>query len=78
MKQIMARPISIGIPFYNSENFLADAIRSIFAQTFQDWELILVDDGSRDDSLDIAHAVDNREYVPDSQWSISLSRWDNK
>jgi glycosyltransferase involved in cell wall biosynthesis len=50
-------PISIGIPFYNAQEFLADAIRSIFAQTHQDWELILVDDGSTDRSLEIARAV---------------------
>jgi glycosyltransferase involved in cell wall biosynthesis len=50
-------PISIGIPFYNAQEFLADAIRSIFAQTYQDWELILVDDGSTDRSLGIARAV---------------------
>lgn len=50
-------PILIGIPFYNAQEFLADAIRSIFAQTYQDWELILVDDGSTDRSLEIAQAV---------------------
>jgi glycosyltransferase involved in cell wall biosynthesis len=49
--------ISIGIPFYNAESYLADAIRSIFAQTYQDWELILVDDGSTDRSLEIACSV---------------------
>lgn len=32
----MPTPISIGIPFYNASETLADAIRSIFAQTFQD------------------------------------------
>jgi glycosyltransferase involved in cell wall biosynthesis len=65
-------PISIGIPFYNAERFLADAIRSIFAQTFQDWELILVDDGSTDESLDIARSVkDERVRVisdGDNKW----------
>ncbi|GFO55066.1 hypothetical protein GMSM_20730 [Geomonas sp. Red276] len=50
-------PISIGIPFYNAEAFLADAIRSVFAQSYQDWELILVDDGSTDGSLEIARSV---------------------
>jgi len=49
--------VSIGIPFYNSEKFLRDAIRSIFAQTYRDWELILVDDGSTDGSLSIANSV---------------------
>ncbi len=50
-------PISIGIPFYNCEKFLPDAIRSVFAQTYQDWELLLVDDGSTDRSLEIARSV---------------------
>jgi len=50
-------PISIGIPFFNAQEFLADAIRSIFAQTHQDWELILVDDGSTDRSLELARTV---------------------
>ena len=56
--------ISIGIPFYNAEKFLADAIRSVFAQTYQDWELILVDDGSVDGSLEIAQSIkDSRVRV---------------
>lgn len=50
-------PITIGLPFYNAENYLTDAIRSIFAQTYQDWELILLDDGSTDGSLEIAYSV---------------------
>jgi len=47
------------MPFYNSEATLADAIRSVFAQTRTDWELILADDGSTDRSLDIAMSVDD-------------------
>ncbi|USA52724.1 glycosyltransferase [Acinetobacter sp. C32I] len=46
--------ISIGIPFFNAAAYLEDAIKSVLAQTFQEWELILVDDGSSDGSLDIA------------------------
>jgi len=46
--------ISIGIPFFNAAAYLEDAIKSVLAQTFQEWELILVDDGSSDRSLDIA------------------------
>ncbi len=49
--------VTVGIPFYNAEATLLDAIRSVFAQTFQDWELILMDDGSTDGSLDIALSV---------------------
>jgi len=49
--------ITIGISFYNAEKFLADAIRSVFAQTYKDWELILIDDGSTDRSLEIAKSI---------------------
>ena len=51
--------ITIAIPFYNAEEYLPDAIRSVFAQTFQDWELLLIDDGSTDASLAIANSVDD-------------------
>ena len=51
--------VTIGVPFYNSEQTLADAIRSVFAQTYKDWELLLVDDGSTDGSLDMARSVDD-------------------
>lgn len=42
--------ISIVIPVYNVEKFLRKCIDSIIAQTFSDWELILINDGSKDDS----------------------------
>lgn len=46
--------ITVGIPIYNAENYLSDAIKSILAQSYPFWELILVDDGSTDNSLKIA------------------------
>ncbi|MHA3893189.1 glycosyltransferase family 2 protein [Acinetobacter sp. GXMZU3951] len=46
--------ISVGIPFYNAEKFLAFAIQSVLCQSYHDWELILLDDGSTDNSLKIA------------------------
>ncbi|MEP0548684.1 MAG: glycosyltransferase family A protein [Rhodothermales bacterium] len=51
--------VSIGIPFYNAENYLLDAIKSVFAQTHKNWELILLDDGSTDRSLEIARSIDD-------------------
>lgn len=51
--------VSIGLPFYNAEAYLLDAIRSVFAQSHQNWELILVDDGSTDRSLEIARSIDD-------------------
>lgn len=58
--------ISIGIPIYNAENYLEDAIKSVLAQTYPHWELILLDDGSTDRSLQIAQDLaikDNRIRV---------------
>lgn len=51
--------VSIGLPFFNAEAYLLDAIRSVFAQTHEDWELILLDDGSTDRSVEIARSVDD-------------------
>lgn len=48
--------VTIGISFYNAEDYLSDAIKSILVQTYSHWELILIDDGSTDKSLLIAQA----------------------
>ena len=42
--------ISIIVPVYRAEAVLPTCVESVFAQTFQDWELLLVDDGSPDKS----------------------------
>lgn len=46
--------ITIGIPFYNNEKTLDLAVKSVINQTFIDWELFLMDDGSTDSSISIA------------------------
>jgi glycosyltransferase involved in cell wall biosynthesis len=51
--------VSVTSAFYNTAPFLLDMIKSILAQTFEDWELVLLDDGSTDDSLAIARSVDD-------------------
>lgn len=45
--------ISVITASYNYENYISDAIKSVLAQTFSDWELIIVDDASSDNSVDI-------------------------
>jgi glycosyltransferase involved in cell wall biosynthesis len=49
------------IIFYNEERFLSDAIESVVKQTFDDWELLLVDDGSTDKSSVIACEYASRD-----------------
>jgi glycosyltransferase involved in cell wall biosynthesis len=56
--------VTVGIPIYNAARTLPLTLRSVFAQTITDWELILVDDGSTDGSLDIIRALkDDRVRV---------------
>lgn len=47
--------VSIGIPFYNAQDFLEQAILSVLNQDYKSFELLLIDDGSTDKSLDIAY-----------------------
>src|SRR5690349_7229895 len=60
--------VSAILIFLNEERFIQEAVESIFAQTYPHWELLLVDDGSTDDSTTIAHCYadqhpDNIHYL---------------
>lgn len=48
--------VSVIIPVYNRENTLSYCIRSVIAQEYHDWELILIDDGSTDNSVEICQS----------------------
>ena len=48
--------VTVGLPFFDEHRRIGDAIRSVLGQSFTDFELLLVDDGSRDGSLDIARS----------------------
>ena len=50
---------SVVIPLYNKAPYVEKALRSVAAQTFFDYELIVVDDGSKDDSASVAERVIN-------------------
>jgi glycosyltransferase involved in cell wall biosynthesis len=52
--------ISIIVPIYNGERFLAEAIESVLSQSFSQWELLLVDDGSTDRSAELARDLATR------------------
>ena len=51
--------VSVIIPMYNAENYIGECLDSLFLQTFQDYEIILIDDRSTDNSRAVAES-----YVP--------------
>lgn len=58
--------VSIIMPVYNSKKYLKDCVNSILTQSFQDFELLLIDDGSTDGSSEICDSLiaeDNRVKV---------------
>lgn len=56
-----AAAVSIIMPSYNTARFLRATVQSVLAQTFADWELLVVDDHSTDNSMDILRDCASRE-----------------
>ena len=57
----MSPKISIVLPTYNGERWLKDSIQSVVEQTFTDWELIIVNDCSTDNTLQIAQSFADKD-----------------
>jgi ADP-heptose:LPS heptosyltransferase/glycosyltransferase involved in cell wall biosynthesis/2-polyprenyl-3-methyl-5-hydroxy-6-metoxy-1,4-benzoquinol methylase len=53
--------VSIYMSMYNTGQYLSETLDSIIGQTFTDWELVIVDDGSSDNSLEIARNYQTRD-----------------
>ena len=53
--------ISVIVPIFNSENYLKNCIESVLNQTLGNWELLLINDGSTDSSLDICNEYSRKD-----------------
>lgn len=69
--------VSVIIPTFNRADFINEAIDSVLNQTYRDFEIIIVDDGSTDRTADVIAAYDNEiiyEYQPNSGPSAARNR----
>lgn len=73
--------VSIGIPTYNGANHLAECLESVFAQTFEDFEVTIIDDRSSDATLSVAAQFDDPRLLvqvnekrlgPEDNWNEAL------
>ena len=69
--------VSIITPSYNSSKFIEDCINSVISQTYKEWEMIIVDDCSTDDSRQIItkyNKKDNRIKVILLEENVGVAR----
>lgn len=63
--------VSIIVPSYNHARFLSQCARSVIGQTFRDWEMIVVDDASSDDSVALWKSIDDdRIHVHENEGNL--------
>lgn len=73
--------VSVVMPVYNAERYLRESIESILAQSYSNWELILVDDGSQDGSVGIARSyaeLDSRVRCYANEKNLGVARTRNR
>lgn len=67
--------VSVIIPCYNAANYLPEAIESVLAQTYHDYEIIVVDDGSTDQTSDIITQYQSRlNYIYQKNMGVGAAR----
>lgn len=77
-REVIKLMISVIIPIYNAERFLKECIESVINQTYKDLEIILVNDGSTDHSIDICREyerIDRRIKVISKKNGGQMSAW---
>lgn len=71
--------ISIVMPAYNCEKYIENSIKSVINQTYSNWELIIIDDGSKDKTLDIIKIFEIKDsriksYPNEKNMGVSATR----
>ena len=70
--------VSIIMPSYNSEKYIVTAIKSVQAQTYENWELLVVDDCSTDSTVDIIRRFEDARIRPicqeKKQWCRTVEK----
>lgn len=61
MKNLVNNLVSIIMPAYNAEKYIKDTIASVIAQTHTNWEMIIVDDSSNDNTNEIIKEYQQKE-----------------
>lgn len=78
-KQLIENPtLSIIVPVYNGSKYLRETIKSFLLQPCKDFELILIDDGSTDNSLDICKEFQCPNLRIETQKNLGVSKTRNK
>ena len=74
----MGELASIIIPAYNAERYISEAIESVINQTYTNWELIIVNDGSTDNTEKIAQSYAQKDsritYITQENKGVSVAR----
>ena len=70
----MGPRVSVLIPTYNACRYLGAALESVLGQTYQDFEIIVVDDGSEDDTAAVAARYPQVRYFYNAHSGISVTR----
>lgn len=78
IREAISPKVSVVIPCYNQAIYLKEAVFSVIGQSYQNWEIIIVNDGSTDNSEEIAKectAIDSRIiYISQSNHGVSAAR----